>query len=214
MFTGIVQKSGVVAELVMLDGAGQLILDVEPWEKPYEPGESISVNGVCLSLVTHDGPRIRFDVLLETFDKTNLGALNKGDAVNLERALCYGDALGGHIVSGHVDGRGTVRSINAVGRDRRIEISCPSTIHEHLIYKGSICCDGISLTVAELLDTSFAVHVIPITFEVTFWSNIKEGSQINLEVDLVGKYVERFVKMGKHPESVTWDAIRKQGFLS
>ena len=121
MFTGIVQKTGQVASLEIEGGSGRLGLETEAWEKPYELGESISVNGVCLSLVKAEAGCIYFDVLQETFDKTNLGSLPVGGAVNLERALCHGDALGGHIVSGHVDGTGIVRSITPVDRDKRID---------------------------------------------------------------------------------------------
>ena len=124
MFTGIVQKTGTVVAMEQGGGAGTLRVEATAWGTPLALGESIGINGTCLSLAAQVDQLLSFDILQETFDKTNLGALVEGSQVNLERALAHGDPLGGHIVSGHVDGIGTVRSITPVGRDKRVEIAC------------------------------------------------------------------------------------------
>ncbi|MFT5123021.1 MAG: riboflavin synthase [Kiritimatiellia bacterium] len=213
MFTGIIQKTGTVVDIEQGEGAGTLQVDANPWATPLSLGESISINGTCLSLTRQVEHVLSFDILRETFDKTTLGTLIPGRQVNLERALAHGEPLGGHIVSGHVDGVGKVRTITPVDRDRRVEITCSPELHSHLISKGSITCDGISLTVAELLDDGFAVHIIPITLEHTHWSCMSEGDGVNLEVDLIGKYIESYIKQGLYPEPVTWDRLRRSGFL-
>lgn len=213
MFTGIVQKTGTVVAMEQGGGAGTLRVEATAWGTPLALGESIGINGTCLSLAAQVDQLLSFDILQETFDKTNLGALVEGSQVNLERALAHGDPLGGHIVSGHVDGIGTVRSITPVGRDKRVEIACSHEVQGHLIQNGSICGDGISLTVAELLDDGFAVHIIPITLEHTTWSALAAGAAVNLEIDLIGKYIESFIKQGLYPEPLTWDSLRDAGFL-
>ncbi len=208
MFTGIIQKTGVVAELRDREGGKRLWLKTEAWERPYEAGESIAVNGVCLTLADQRPDALGFDVLEETLRKTNLGGLTTGSTVNLERALRYGDALGGHLVSGHVDARGTVRSIQAVGPDRRVEITAPASVLPNLVPQGSIACDGISLTVAELFDDAFAVHLIPTTLTETSWGDMQVGDAINLEGDLVCKIVRREAAEGRLASDWSWEKFQ------
>ncbi|MCC5849821.1 MAG: riboflavin synthase [Verrucomicrobia bacterium] len=212
MFTGIIQKIGIVSELLERQGGRRLILELTPWERAFADGESIAVNGVCLTVAEQLTPeKLAFDVLEETLRKTNLGRLTPGGKVNLERALRYGDALGGHLVSGHVDARGIVRSITPAGGDRRVEIAAPESVYVNLVEQGSIACDGISLTVAELLDDAFAVHLIPTTLRETNWGEMAEGDEVNLEADMVCKIVRREAAQGKLPGGWTWERFQREG---
>ncbi|WFB36586.1 riboflavin synthase [Kiritimatiellota bacterium B12222] len=209
MFTGIIQKKGLVDALEERAGGKRLWFSTAPWERAYEEGESIAVNGVCLTLADRKDDLLGFDVLEETLRKTNLGTLTSGSVVNLERALRYGDALGGHLVSGHVDACGTVRSIQAVGPDRRVEITAPESVLPLLVPQGSIACDGISLTVAELFDDAFAVHLIPTTLSDTCWAKMKVGDAINLEGDLVCKIVRREAAEGRLTNEWSWEKLQQ-----
>jgi riboflavin synthase len=211
MFTGIIQGVGVVDSVEPSSGGGRIFIrKPEGFLPNASTGESVGIQGVCLSLADLVGEVVRFDVLAETFARTSLGGLTAGSRVNLERALRYGDALGGHIVSGHVDGVGRVLRIDPVGRDIRVEIAAPSEIMRTLVLKGSVACDGISLTVAEVLAGSFAVHIIPLTREHTTWGGLKVGDAVNLESDVLGKIALKLLA-GKLPGGVaplTWDDLR------
>lgn len=209
MFTGIIQKTGVISSLQERAGGKRLWFQCRPWDRPYETGESIAVNGVCLTLADLRGDELGFDVLTETLRKTNLGTLTRGSRVNLERALRYGDALGGHLVSGHVDACGSVRSIRAAGPDRRVEITAPASVMPNLVPQGSIACDGISLTVAELFEDGFAVHLIPTTLAETSWGEMKEGDLVNLEGDLVCKIVRREAAAGRLAADWSWEKLQR-----
>lgn len=210
MFTGIIQKTGDVSELEERSGGKRLWLNVAPWDRPYDSGESIAVNGVCLTLAAREADRIGFDVLEETLRKTNLGDLRPGKQVNLERALRYGDALGGHLVSGHVDARGRVRSVTPVGPDRRVEIETPNAVHNHLVPQGSVACDGISLTVAELFEDHMAIHLIPTTLSETNWGELKAGDAVNLEADMVCKIVKREAESGRLAGNWSWEIFKRE----
>lgn len=197
MFTGIIQRLGTVEDVTMHGAAGRITLKPDrPFDAPVHLGDSIAVNGACLTVAAFDGDRFCFDVLKETFDKTNLGEKGPGAVVNLERALALGDTLGGHIVTGHVDGVGTVRRVIPVDRDWKFEIECARDMLMLMVYKGSIALDGISLTVAELLDDGFCVHIIPHTMEETGMSEFKPGTRVNLEADILGKHVQRILEFG------------------
>jgi len=196
MFTGIV-RLGRVESIEMQGASGRIAVTPDrPWEEPIVLGDSIAVNGACLTVAAMDGQKLSFDVLTETFDKTNLGEKSAGSVVNLERALAMGDTLGGHIVTGHVDGAGTIRKITPVDRDFKFEIECSKDMLMLMVYKGSISIDGISLTVAELLDDGFVVHIIPHTMEETDMSEFKPGTKVNLEADILGKHVQRILEFG------------------
>jgi riboflavin synthase len=197
MFTGIIQRLGTIVDVKMHGAAGRITLKPNrPFDAPVKPGDSIAVNGACLTVAAIDGGNFCFDVLTETFDKTNLGEKGKGSLVNLERALALGDTLGGHIVTGHVDGTGTIRRIDQVDRDWKFEIECTRDMLMLMVYKGSIALDGISLTVAELKNDAFVVHIIPHTIEETDMSEFKPGTRVNLEADILGKYVQRILEFG------------------
>lgn len=197
MFTGIIQRLGTVTDVKMHGAAGRITLKPNrPFDSPVKLGDSIAVNGACLTVAAIKGGNFCFDVLKETFDKTNLGEKGPGAVVNLERALALGDTLGGHIVTGHVDGVGTVRRIEPVDRDWKFEIECAQDLLMLMVYKGSIALDGISLTVAELKDDGFTVHIIPHTMEETDMSEFKPGTRVNLEADILGKHVQRILEFG------------------
>ena len=185
MFTGIVRELGRV---VAFDGARLL---VEAPETSAEVGDSIAVDGVCLTVVEHDGDRLAFDVVAETLSRTTLGTLAAGEHVNVEPALRAGEPLGGHIVQGHVDGVGSVRSIL-----QPVWIDAPPDVLRFCVEKGSITVDGVSLTIAALDDSGFAVALVPHTLAATTLGAAKPGDAVNLDVDVLAKYVERFT-MGR-----------------
>ena len=197
MFTGIVQRLGNIAEIKMEGTAGRItMVPNRPFDSAPGLGDSIAVNGTCLTVAAIDGDALMFDVLGETFDKTNLGEKKPGDLVNLEQALALGDTLGGHIVTGHVDNTGTVAKIEEVGRDFKFTVECSRDMLMLMVYKGSISIDGISLTVAELTDKGFIVHIIPHTIQETDMSEFKVGTKVNLEADILGKHVQRILEFG------------------
>ena len=197
MFTGIVQRLGNITDIKMEGTAGRItMVPNRPFDKPIGLGDSIAVNGTCLTVAAMDGDALMFDVLGETFDKTNLGEKKPGNLVNLEQALALGDTLGGHIVTGHVDNTGTIASIEEVGRDFKFTINCSRDMLMLMVYKGSIAIDGISLTVAELTDNGFIVHIIPHTIQETDMSEFKIGTKVNLEADILGKHVQRILEFG------------------
>ncbi len=196
MFTGIV-RTGRIESIEMQGAAGRIKMTPErPFEQSIQPGDSIAVNGACLTVAAIEDGNFCFDVLAETFDKTNLGEKTSGSLVNLERALALGDMLGGHIVTGHVDGTGRVKRVEQIDRDWKFTIECSREMLMLMVYKGSIAIDGISLTVAELLDDGFVVYIIPHTIEETDMSEFKIGTKVNLEADILGKHVQRILEFG------------------
>ena len=209
MFTGLIQRIGTVKRVSR--GAG-LVLEIaadRPWPKPLEEGESVAVDGVCLTVVKCDGSRFTADVLRETESRTGLGALVPGAKVNLERALKAGDALGGHIVQGHVDCRGEILSKTPKGRDFQLRVRCGRVIAAQSVLKGSIAIDGASLTISGLGDDWLAVDVIPVTAAETTLGAKRVGDMVNLEGDVVGKYVAKTAASA----GLTMDALARAGFM-
>ena len=191
MFTGIINHSGVVDAFEKLAAGARLRLRTTDAE-PFRRGESLAVNGVCLTVLP-DGDSLITDVSNETLSRTTLGTLLSGAAVNVERALAVGDRLGGHIVQGHVDGVGSVVSVEEDGFARRVRVELPPKLLRYVIDKGSITLSGVSLTVAELGDSWAEVSLIPETLERTNLGEAAPGDRINVECDVVAKYVERLV---------------------
>lgn len=189
MFTGLIEKKGIIKSRDMAGGAGKLLLETATPFTDLVKGESIAVNGACLTLETFFGNEISFHVLEESLKKTNLDELPIGAGVNLERALAVGDRLGGHMVSGHIDNTSTVKSWTAVGDDWELEIYLPENLQPYVVEKGSIAIDGVSLTIVGLSEDAFSVHLIPTTYEDTCLQERREGERVNLEADLIGKYV-------------------------
>ncbi|MFZ5656126.1 MAG: riboflavin synthase [Pseudomonadota bacterium] len=194
MFTGIIEGVGAIASIE--PRGGDLRLRVATGTLPFDEvrlGESIAVNGVCLTVVAFDAGSFEADASTETLALTTLGRLAPGSAVNLERAMRPSDRLGGHLVSGHVDGVGAVTSIAADGRAQRWRFSAPRPLLRYVAKKGSICVDGVSLTVNEVDDDGFEVALVPHTVAHTAFASTRVGDAVNLEIDLVARYVERLV---------------------
>lgn len=193
MFTGIVEQLGKVISAEDHDGARRLTIAGDGFES-VPTGASVSVNGVCLTAVEGPTGRISVDVIPETLARTNLGGLVEGDHVNLERAMPAEGRFDGHIVQGHVDATGVISDVQQVGEDVRVTVEAPEEILRYVVEKGSITVDGVSLTVAGLADTSFSIALIPHTLEITTLGLRNPGDLVNLEVDVLAKYVERLLE--------------------
>ena len=197
MFTGIIERVGIIDKLEKNSDSGRLTVSVNPsFNRHTQIGESIAVNGTCLTVAEINSDQYVFDVLSETFKCTSLGELKKGSRVNLELALHLGAPLGGHMVSGHIDETGNVTSIEQIGRDWKFCFSISDKLLPLIVIKGSVAIDGTSLTVAEVFDDGFSVYIIPHTFSETIFCDYKVGDQVNLEADLIGKYVHRIMDLG------------------
>jgi len=208
MFTGLVEKTGVLQKIERAGGSGVLTLEAEPWPEPPSVGASIAVQGVCLTLREQKGRTFRFDLLEETLDKTNLGGKRPGALLNLERALRYGAPIGGHLLTGHVEGVGTVDRIEAVDRrDHAVWLRSPAELMTRIVPKGSIACDGVSLTIVDVAENAFSVHVIPHTWEVTAFSRLEINDEVNLETDILAKYAQRTVARGAARPALSWEAL-------
>ena len=192
MFTGLIQRFGAGVERRALGRRGA---DPDRRELGVElsEGDSVAVNGVCLTATAIDGGSFAAEVMNETLARTSLGTLEDGAPVNLELPLRAGDRLGGHVVQGHVDGLGTIAASDEDGFARRVRIDAPGDVLRYVVEKGSIAVDGVSLTVAELDDRSFTVSLIPETLERTNLGSAAVGTPVNLEVDVLAKYVEKAV---------------------
>ena len=192
MFTGLIQQKGVFKGLRGGADATSIDISCTSWETPLALGESVATQGACLTVSAIRDDGFSADVLPETLARTALGKLKPGASVNLERALRLCDRLGGHIVTGHIDGTGKIESIVPTGRDRKIRVSCAAEISRYIVMKGSVALDGVSLTISTATDTWFEVCVIPTTWRETSLSERGVGDEINIETDILGRYVERF----------------------
>ena len=189
MFTGLIEKTGVLTGRESGAKAGCLFVKPDiPWTD-LEAGESIAVNGACLTFEKESGGSLVFFVMKETLDRTNLGGLAVGARVNLERALSLGSRLGGHLVSGHVDAAAKVVSFGRVGDDYELRMEMPPDLRIFFVPKGCVCVNGVSLTLTDVDDKSFAVRLIPTTRRETNLDALKQGDLVNIETDLIGKYV-------------------------
>ena len=195
MFTGIIEELGRVASLEPLEQGKRLIISCQIVTKGSQNGDSIAVNGVCLTALNITSNSFSADISPETLLRTTLGGLEPGSPVNLERAVTPSIRLGGHIVQGHVDARGTFLSVEDQGDFRTVRVGFPSEIAQYLVYKGSVAVEGISLTIASLADHHFEIAVIPKTWEMTNFSFLKPGDPVNLEADIIAKYVERIMSV-------------------
>jgi len=193
MFTGIVRELGRVAAAEGGAEGVRLVLDAPLTAAGSEVGDSVSVNGCCLTAEAVESGAITIHAVPETLARTTLGTLRAGDAVNLELAVRAGEPLGGHYVQGHVDAVGRVQSVEAEGEGLRVFVEAPDDVLRYCVEKGSITVDGVSLTVAELADDAFAVALVPHTLEGTTLSTLAPGQEVNLEADVLAKYVERLV---------------------
>ena len=208
MFTGLIQKIGTVKRVSR--GAG-LVLEIgfDPWTRPLEQGESVAVNGVCLTVVNSDATRFTADVLRETESRTGLSDLLPGAKVNLERALRAGDAMGGHIVQGHVDARGRIKAKIPKGRDFQLQVECGRVLAAQSVLKGSIAIDGVSLTISAIGNDWLGVDLIPTTAAETTLGSKKVGDAVNLEGDILGKYVAK----RSQSQGLTAEKLAAAGFV-
>jgi riboflavin synthase len=217
MFTGIIEEMGVVKEVgKTLQGSSVTILTKTALEG-LKIGDSVTVNGVCLTVVGRNDMEMKADISPETMKVTTLGSLKAGDPVNLERAMRLGDRLGGHLVTGHVDGIGIIRSRVQDGDALQITIEAPRDVLRYCVPKGSTTVDGISLTVNEVTDRGFRITIIPHTAKVTTLGIKQIGDAVNLETDLIGRYVERLLS-GRDGRSeaeikVDKDYLQKRGLI-
>jgi riboflavin synthase len=212
MFTGIIQKLGSLGRRVPRGNGQRLTVGHAAWESPLALGESVAVNGVCLTVAEAGSGQFMADVLNETLTKTTLGAKASGAAVNLERALRLDERLGGHLVQGHVDGTGTVAGIRRTGSDWALEVACETALLDGMAPKGSIAIDGVSLTIVELKTGTFTVHLIPHTWEQTAFKALKAGDRVNLETDIIGKYVNRYMERLGGQKGLTLETLQRAGF--
>ena len=197
MFTGIVEETGVVERIHPTSKSIELTVRTKISGRGLKLGASLAVNGCCLTVVklgSRGAARLaQFDLLKETWKRTNLQFVQPGSLVNLERPLRTNGELGGHFVTGHIDGIGKITRWERIGQDHMLDIAAPPEVMRYLVFKGSIAVDGISLTVAEVSKKGFRIWIIPHTFDVTALRERRVGQMVNLETDLIGKYVEKFI---------------------
>jgi riboflavin synthase len=193
MFTGLIEEVGNVLEIRATEHGAQLQVTASHITKKIRTGDSVAVNGCCLTLSAHHGERLTFDLLEETLDRTNLRTLRRGSPVNLERSLPANGRFGGHFVQGHVDCAASILAFKQSGGDHRLEVELPAEFGHYVASKGSIAVNGISLTVAEVLPERFVVWIIPHTKRHTNLHSAEAGDVVNLEFDILAKYVERML---------------------
>lgn len=219
MFTGLVEELGVLRFIRKGTDSAQLNIGVEKILDDIKIGDSIAVNGVCLTVTAFDNDTFTADVMSETLSKTNLGHLKPGDRVNIERALRIGDRLGGHLVSGHIDGVGTITSMVKHDIATIVTIKAPEEVMRYVVRKGSVAIDGISLTIVDCTVEKFSVSLIPHTAHVTNLGIKRVGAIVNLEADLIGKYVERLIgvyansKNNSETSGVSIKLLMENGFI-
>lgn len=214
MFTGIIEELGVVKGLAVRGPSGQITIQAKKVLEGTRTGDSIAVNGICLTVVSMDQDSFTADVMAETFRRSSLGDCQPGSLVNLERAMAADGRFGGHIVSGHIDGTGVIREYRTEANAVWVRIKAASEILGLVVEKGSISIDGISLTVAAVSGTDFQVSVIPHTGQETTLLRKRPGDRVNLENDLVGKYVEKLLGAGtrKPGSRITMEFLEENGF--
>jgi riboflavin synthase len=193
MFTGLVEETGQVVGIQLEERSAKLTVSAPIVHQGLKLGDSVAVNGCCLTVIGQEGDCLTFDAVPETLIRTNLGSLCPGERVNLERSLEVGARLGGHFVQGHIDGVGTVLALTPDENAVVMEIGIPIPLRRYFVEKGSVAVDGVSLTVASALPTSFTVWTIPHTRAVTTLGDRRIGDRVNIECDLLGKYIERLL---------------------
>jgi riboflavin synthase len=201
MFTGIVEGTGAIERITPTEKSIRMAVHAGAVGKGVKVGDSVAVNGCCLTVVKATGTgakrSLQFDLLVETWERTNFCDAKVGSLVNLERSLAANGRLGGHFVSGHIDGTGRIIRWERAGQDHVLEIEAPKDMRRYLVFKGSVAVDGISLTVAAVTKKGFRIWIIPHTFDVTVLRERKVGDLVNLEADLIGKYIEQFLAARK-----------------
>ena len=211
MFTGIVEEIGIIKSISLI--SNEICVSCQKVLEGIKLGDSIAVNGICLSVKHFEKSSFIADVMPETFRKTNLSSLKTKDKVNLERALDVSDRFNGHIVSGHIDGTGTLLSKKEEKNAVWLSIKVDKEILKYIVFKGSVALDGVSLTIAYVDDDIFKVSLIPITYRETIFQNKKINDKINVECDILGKYVEKLLSENKNANSINESFLNKNGFL-
>lgn len=214
MFTGIIEGKGKVRRVEYKGQEKRLAIELPPHLTEVQLGDSININGVCLTITQKEGQTIELDLSQETLQKTILGDLKEGDQVNLERALKLGDRLGGHIVTGHIDGIGKIVGKWEERSFLQLKIRIPGLVSHYVVKKGSIAIDGISLTVNEIEGDEIQLTLIPYTIEKTTLIDKRVGDQVNIEVDILGKYVEKLLRQGeKESKKLGLSFLKEHGFI-
>jgi riboflavin synthase len=201
MFTGIIEELGQVTSVAQRGENARLVIAAQLVTSDIHEGDSIAVNGVCLTALAVSPDSFAADVSRETLDRSTLGKLEAGAPVNLERSVTPITRLGGHLVQGHVDARGEFLGAEDLGGSWTVRIGYPSELARYLVFKGSVAVEGISLTIAELTDQYFAIAIIPKTWQVTNFSHLRPGDAVNLEADVIAKYVERILSYSQAPSN-------------
>lgn len=209
MFTGIIEELGKVKDLKRRGDVSRLTVLAKDITRNVDTGDSIAVNGACLTLVEFTKDELTFEVMNETLSKTTIGTLRRNDSVNLEPSLKLGDKLSGHILSGHIDTVGKVKKIVKSSKTCQIEISFPVQLRKYIAPKGSIALDGVSLSVGEVGRDWFSVYLIPHTLKLTRFNSLKSRNPVNIEVDLIARYVQGMIS---HKEGITDDFLKRKGF--
>lgn len=213
MFTGLIETVGRVSACERRGAAAVLTVTSTLPAAEIVIGDSVAVNGACLTVTEKRGISLSFDVSPETLTTTTIGSLRSGQSVNLERALRLGDRMGGHIVTGHIDCIGRLAGTSETSGNRVLQFSLSSSCLRYLISKGSVAINGISLTVNNVTAAGFAVNIIPLTQTSTTLDSIKTGDDVNIETDIIGKYVERLISPWKTGGSVTMKTLAENGFI-
>lgn len=210
MFTGIIEELGRVRSVDALGENARIVIEAHTVTEDTKHGDSIAVNGVCLTALDVQPDSFAADVSRETLDRSTIGKLRPGAPVNLERAVTPLTRLGGHLVQGHVDARGKFLGATDLGGSWTVRIAYPSEIARYLVHKGSVSVEGISLTIAALHEDHFEIAVIPKTWEVTNFSHLRPGDDVNLEVDVIAKYVERILSFSEAKTSISSHSKERQ----
>jgi riboflavin synthase len=204
MFTGLIQEVGTIVSVTPNTEGKEFIIKAPGLIKDIEIDDSVATNGCCLTATQIKGDTFKVQAIHMTLEKTSVGDLKSGDKVNLELSLRPQDRLGGHFVQGHVNALGKIKQIKTMGANWEIEVSIPADLRKYMISEGSICIDGISLTIARLSPTSLTVAIIPHTLEKTTLGTKKVGDHLNLEVDMIAKYIENFLRFDKDSRKEEW----------
>jgi riboflavin synthase len=214
MFTGIIEHLGKVKQVKLQADSAIIVIDIGPLSDDVSPGDSIAINGACLTVTQIKDSAVYFDVSTETLNMTAIGKLKISDKVNIERSLKMGDQLGGHFVTGHVDGVGVINKVENEPGQCTVWFSASETLINMMIKKGSVAIDGISLTIVEIREGLFSVALIPYTLELTTLGFKKVGEKVNLETDMLGKWVKRILTTNDSTTSgVTEAMLKEKGFL-
>ena len=214
MFSGIVEVLGDVRSMASGDSGARIAIEAGALVEGVKLGDSIAINGACMTVVAFGNSIFEADISPESLRMTNLGDLKAGEKVNLEKALALGDRLGGHMVTGHIDGMGKIRDRKADGDSIWLTVEAPPDVMRYLVFKGSIAIDGISLTVATCDEDSFSIAIIPHTSEHTTLTAKRDGAVVNLEADLIGKYVEKLLLPHAQARAggVSMDKLKEHGY--